>query len=324
MSLKRWFKMDKKIVLQIPTWLGDAVMATPAIENIIQHFGDDYKYIVLGSSVSVKIFEFHPKISQIIVDDTKKGGFRYLNIYNLAKSFGRVDVFFSFRRSFSARILQFFVNSKAKYGYKRLTSEQIHLVLRYNDFVNHTLKTNYQAGDLKIYTSSSLTPNTYHLPPKKLGLNPGATYGSAKRWYPKEFALVAKELSKEYDILIFGGPTEVEQAGEIEKYLQELGVTNYTNLAGKTTVTELIEYIKNLDLFITNDSGPMHLAAAFKVKTVAIFGPTKHMETHQWNNPNEIIVRHDIECAPCMKRVCPLGHHECMKKITASDVLERL
>ncbi|QOG11449.1 lipopolysaccharide heptosyltransferase II [Arcobacter sp. FWKO B] len=330
--------MDKKIVIQIPTWLGDAVMATPAIENIIGHFGDDYKYIILGSNVSVKIFEFHPKISQIIVDDTKKGGFRYLNIYNLAKSFGRVDTFFSFRRSFSARILQFFVNTKRKYGYKRLTSEQIHLVLRYNDFVNHSLKTNYKAGDLKIYTKSSPikigvpksgTPDlsglkNSSLSPKLLGLNPGATYGSAKRWYPKEFALTAKELSKDYDILIFGGPTEVEQAGEIEKYLQEFGVTNYTNLAGKTTVTELIEYIKNLDLFITNDSGPMHLAAAFKIKTVAIFGPTKHIETHQWNNPNEIIIRKEIECAPCMKRVCPLSHHNCMKQIKSSDVLERL
>ncbi len=321
MSLKRWFKMDKKIVMQIPTWLGDAVMATPAIENIIQHFGDSYKYIVLGSNVSVKIFEFHPKISQIIVDETKKGGSRYLNIYNLAKSFGKVEVFFSFRRSFSARVLKFFVSARQKYGYKRLTKEQIHLVLRYNDFVNHCLKTNYQAGDLKIYTNS-----TFNIQHSKslLGLNPGATYGSAKRWYPKEFALTAKELSKEYDILIFGGPTEVEQAREIEKYLKSFGISNYTNLAGKTTVTKLIEYIKNLDLFITNDSGPMHLAAAFKIKTVAIFGPTKHIETHQWNNPNEIIIRKDMECAPCMKRVCPLGHHECMKQITSSDVLEKL
>jgi len=323
MSLKRWFKMDKKIVIQIPTWLGDAVMATPAIENIIEHFGSDYKYIILGSNVSVKIFEFHPKVSQTIIDDTKKGGSRYVNIYNLAKSFGKVEVFFSFRRSFSARVLKFFVNAKEKYGYKRLTKEQIHLVLRYNDFVNHSLKTNYKANDLKIYTDNNLKFKIQHSK-LLLGLNPGATYGSAKRWYPREFALTARELSKDYDILIFGGPTEVEQADEIEKYLQEFGVTNYKNLAGKTTVTELIEYIKSLDLFITNDSGPMHVAAAFKIKTVAIFGPTKHIETHQWNNPNEIIIRKDIECAPCMKRVCPLGHHECMKQITSSDVLEKL
>jgi len=315
--------MDKKIVIQIPTWLGDAVMATPAIENIIEHFGSDYKYIILGSNVSVKIFEFHPKVSQTIIDDTKKGGSRYVNIYNLAKSFGKVEVFFSFRRSFSARVLKFFVNAKEKYGYKRLTKEQIHLVLRYNDFVNHSLKTNYKANDLKIYTDNNLKFKIQHSK-LLLGLNPGATYGSAKRWYPREFALTARELSKDYDILIFGGPTEVEQADEIEKYLQEFGVTNYKNLAGKTTVTELIEYIKSLDLFITNDSGPMHVAAAFKIKTVAIFGPTKHIETHQWNNPNEIIIRKDIECAPCMKRVCPLGHHECMKQITSSDVLEKL
>ena len=323
MSLKRWLKMDKKIVIQIPTWLGDAVMATPAIENIIEHFGSDYKYIILGSNVSVKIFEFHPQISQTIVDNTKKGGSRYVNIYNLAKSFGKVEVFFSFRRSFSARVLKFFVNAKEKYGYKRLTKEQIHLVLRYNDFVNHSLRTDYKDNDLKIYTDNNSKFNIQHSK-LLLGLNPGATYGSAKRWYPREFALTAKELSKDYDILIFGGPTEVEQANEIEYYLKEFGVSNYTNLAGKTTVSELIGHIKNLDLFITNDSGPMHVAAAFKIKTVAIFGPTKHIETHQWNNPNEIIIRKDIECAPCMKRVCPLGHHECMKQIISSDVLEKL
>jgi heptosyltransferase-2 len=66
----------------------------------------------------------------------------------------------------------------------------------------------------------------------------------------------------------------------------------------------------------------MHVAAAYQVPTVAIFGPTKHKETSQWKNHKSIIVREDIECAPCMKRECPLKHHECMKKITAAQVIE--
>jgi heptosyltransferase-2 len=66
----------------------------------------------------------------------------------------------------------------------------------------------------------------------------------------------------------------------------------------------------------------MHVAAAYQVPTVSIFGPTKHTETSQWMNEKSAIVRHEMECAPCMRRECPLGHHECMKSIEASEVIE--
>jgi len=80
--------------------------------------------------------------------------------------------------------------------------------------------------------------------------------------------------------------------------------------------------ISNLDLFITGDSGPMHVAAAFQVPTVAIFGPTKDNETSQWMNEKSLIVKKDLDCQPCMKRTCPLGHHDCMNLIKAEDVLK--
>jgi heptosyltransferase-2 len=68
----------------------------------------------------------------------------------------------------------------------------------------------------------------------------------------------------------------------------------------------------------------MHLAAAFEIKTVAIFGPTKYKETHQWMNKNEILINLHLECSPCMKRTCPLKHHKCMKDITAQMVLDKI
>ena len=99
-------------------------------------------------------------------------------------------------------------------------------------------------------------------------------------------------------------------------------MTNYQNLAGNTTIPELISRISNLDLFITGDSGPMHVAAAFQVPTVAIFGPTRDKETSQWMNDKSIIVKQNLNCQPCMKRTCPLQHHDCMKLITAVEVLD--
>ena len=166
----------------------------------------------------------------------------------------------------------------------------------------------------------SIEPKQFEKP--MLGINAGATYGNAKRWYPERFAAVAKEYSNRFDILIFGGPNEVKMAQEIEEHLLSLNVQNYTNLAGKTNIKELCENIGGCSLFITNDSGPMHVAAAYQVPTISIFGPTNHKETSQWNNEKSRIVRHDIECAPCMKRECPLKHHACMQEITADKVIE--
>lgn len=289
-------------------------MATPAIENLIKTY-PDAEITLLGSFVSTQAFQGYPNIKRVIVDDTKKSGNRYKNLISLAKSIGRVDLAISFRRSISSKFMMFFIKAKKKFNYRRLTKKEIHLCIRYNDFVNKVLNLQNEVGDLKLY----FKPFNYGKP--TLGINPGATYGSAKRWYPEEFAKIAIEMSKKYDIVIFGGPAETNIAKDIETELVSKGITNYQNLAGKTTIPELIEKIAGLDLFITNDSGPMHIAAAYKVKTIAIFGPTKFTETNQWNNPNGEIVTKNLDCAPCMKRVCPLKHHNCMKNITAADVL---
>ncbi|WP_323587940.1 glycosyltransferase family 9 protein [Aliarcobacter butzleri] len=306
--------MIKEIFIEIPSWLGDAIMATPAIENLIKTY-PDAQITLLGSFVSTQAFQGYPNIKRVIVDDTKKSGNRYKNLISLAKSIGRVDLAISFRRSISSKFMMFFIKAKKKFNYRRLTKKEIHLCIRYNDFVNKVLNLKNEVGDLKLY----FKPFNYDKP--TLGINPGATYGSAKRWYPEEFAKIAIEMSKKYDIVIFGGPSETNIAKDIENELVSKGITNYQNLAGKTTIPELIEKIAGLDLFITNDSGPMHIAAAYKVKTIAIFGPTKFTETNQWNNPSGEIVTKNLDCAPCMKRVCPLKHHNCMKNITAADVL---
>ena len=306
-----------KIFIEVPTWLGDAIMTTPAIQNIIQQY-PNAKIIMLGSYVSIQALGNFENVQKVIIDESKKGGNRYLNLIKIAKEVGAVDLAFSFRRSFSSKFMMFFIKAQQKFSYKRLVKEQIHQAIRYNDFVNHSLKTSFETLDLKL----NFTPFNYKN--KTLGINPGATYGSAKRWYPNEFAKVAIEKASSHDIVIFGGPSEKDIAKDIENELIANGITNYKNLAGQTTIPELIEKIAALDIFITNDSGPMHIAASFKVNTYAIFGPTRFKETNAWNNPNEHIITKNLECAPCMKRSCPLGHHDCMKLITAQDVLKAM
>ena len=301
----------KKILIELPTWLGDSVMTTPAIENLVKHF-NDVEITLLGSSISIEALKNHPNVIKTYVLDKK-----FINLYKVLKDFEKFDVFFSFRNSFRAKFIKFCISSKSKYQFDKKIYNKDHQVEKYNNFINNSLKINTNAGRLILNTEnqSKVRKN------KLLGINPGASYGSAKRWYPKEFADVAIGLSNQYDIIIIGGPGEKDIAKDIEKYLIKKGVNNYQNLAAKTTIKGLISQIANLDLFITGDSGPMHLAAALQIPTVAIFGPTEDKVTSQWMNDKSIIVKKNLECQPCMKRECPLKHHNCMKLIESAEVL---
>ena len=304
-----------KVLIELPTWLGDCVMATPAIENIV-NFYNGVQITFIGSFVSIEAMKNHPKSVKTVVLDKK-----YSALYKTAKNLGKFDAFFSFRGSFRTKFLKFFISAQNKYQFDKNKHIKYHQVKKYNDFVNDALSIDTTPRKLKLCMQNQ-SSDVIQKP--LLGINPGASYGSAKRWYPQEFAKVASELSSQYDVIIFGGPGEKDIAMDIEKSLIEKGVDNYQNLAGETTIPDLINHISKLDLFITGDSGPMHVAAAFQVPTVAIFGPTKDDETSQWMNEKSIIVKKNLDCQPCMKRTCPLGHHDCMNLIKAVDVLQSI
>jgi len=301
-----------KILIELPTWLGDAVMVTPAIENLVRHLSD-VEITFLGSLISIDALKNHPKVIKTYVVEKN-----FFHLYKTLRDFEDFDVFVSFRSSFRATIIKFFISSKNKYQFNKKKYKKGHQVEKYNNFINDSFKINTIASRLILH----LGKENLNKKNKLLGINPGATYGSSKRWYPKKFADVATDLSSQYDIIIFGGPREREIANDIEQYLIKNGVSNYQNLAAKITIKELGSKIANLDLFITGDSGPMHLAAALQIPTVAIFGPTVDIETSQWMNVKSSIVKKNLECQPCMKRVCPLKHHNCMKLVEASDVLK--
>jgi heptosyltransferase II len=316
-----------RILIILPNWLGDAIMATPAIELLAQEY-PNARFTFLGSYVSIEALKHHPLCERAIVDETKKASNRFIATYKLAQELGQFSMAVSFRNQIHSSLLLRFTETvvciaRSSWHSMFLLSHtpkiktNQHLVEQYAKLAmsdNHTF--DGKIPNLNLY----IEPIQYTKP--TLGINAGATYGSAKRWYPERFAKVAHKYANSYDIIIFGGPNEVEMAGEIEENLKALGTSNYTNLAGKTNIEELCANIAGCSLFITNDSGPMHIAAAYQVPTVSIFGPTRYKETSQWMNEKSSIVRHEMDCSPCMKRECPLGHHNCMKEITAEEVIE--
>ena len=315
-----------KILIIIPNWLGDAVMATPAIELLSTYY-PNARFTFVGSYVSIEALKHHPKCEKAIVDKTKEEGSRLLATYKLAKELGEFHLALSFRNQFYSSLLLRFTktvvclaksswHSRLLLSHTPKISSQQHLVKQYAELAMiNTDSFNGEIPKLKLF----IKPEKFLKP--RLGINAGATYGSAKRWYPEKFAAVGAAFSGDYDIVIFGGPNEVEISQEIEENLLSLGVNNFTNLAGKTNIQELCANIAGCSLFVTNDSGPMHVAAAYQVPTVAVFGPTRYKETSQWMNEKSLIVRHEMECSPCMKRECPLKHHDCMKGITADEVI---
>ncbi len=156
-----------------------------------------------------------------------------------------------------------------------------------------------------------------------VGINPGAVYGSAKRWPEDRFAVIGDWAAKRWDarVVIFGSFSEREIAANVSNLMH----TNPANLCGQTTLGQAMALIKRCNLFVTNDSGLMHIAAAFNIPIVAIFGPTDHVVTSPVSRDARV-VRHSVGCSPCLKEVCPFDH-KCMLSIEPEEVwaeLERL
>ena len=152
-----------------------------------------------------------------------------------------------------------------------------------------------------------------------VGVNPGAFYGSAKRWLSERYATVLDRLinERQASVVIFGSPNEVAIAEAIQSGMRSRPVI----LSGRTELSELIAMIACCDLFLTNDSGPMHLAAALRVSTLAIFGSTDEIATGPMS-PAAVVLNKRVECSPCLLRECPIDHR-CMTRITAEEVAQQ-
>jgi heptosyltransferase II len=149
-----------------------------------------------------------------------------------------------------------------------------------------------------------------------LALNPGAAYGSAKRWHAERFADVADTLAREFQlqVALIGSGSERPISNQIRDRMK----TSAAILTGKTSLETLIGVLAESSLMITNDSGPMHIAAALGIPTVAVFGSTDERVTGPYG-PRARIVKYPVECSPCLLRDCPIDHR-CMNGVTVDDV----
>ena len=163
------------------------------------------------------------------------------------------------------------------------------------------------------------------------GLNPGAEYGSAKRWPAEHFVAAAREVQSRTGCLwvLFGGPGDVALAGEIERSLASNASrrkgARVVNLAGRTTLRQLCAALRACRVVLTNDTGPMHLAAAVGTRVVALFGSTSPELTGPGlpGDPRHRLLRTDVPCRPCFRRECPIDFR-CLRGLAPAAVVEQI
>jgi heptosyltransferase-2 len=151
-----------------------------------------------------------------------------------------------------------------------------------------------------------------------IGVSPGAAYGTAKRWLPERFAESANSVASELGaaVAIFGSKDERALCESVAASI----TARVKNFAGETSLAEFIDLAAACRVYLTNDSGAMHIASALGVPTVAVFGATDDVATGP-TGPLAKVVREPVECSPCLKRECPIDHR-CMTRVSAARVAE--
>ncbi len=310
-----------RILVRSPNWLGDAVMAVPAVRAIKRGRPDAHVTVAVPARIA-DVWRLVDAVDEIVPLPERS----LFGAARLLRSRGPFDVAILFPNSLRAALESWLAGVPRRAGqrghHRRLFLNQIirerelpgpprHQADRYLRMV-HRLGAPTGAADL----FAPASPPPAAAGPARIGLCPGAEYGPAKRWLPERFADVVSTLSAESDAewMIFGTARDRPVAEKIAG----LARGRITNLAGRTTLGELIEHLQSCRVLLTNDTGTMHLAALLGVPTVAIFGSTEPRLTGPMGGGHTVL-RHHVECSPCFLRECPIDFR-CMKAVTAPEV----
>jgi heptosyltransferase-2 len=326
-------KQIKKIMVRSTNWVGDAVMTTPAMGALRAAF-PEAEIVVVANPLVAELFRQHPYCNRVLVYDSKgpHEGFRGLWRFSRVLRREEFDLAVLLQNAIEAALMAFLAGIPRRAGYRRdargpllthgVPFGKAELLLHHTDYYLQMLdRIGISGGDGRLCLECSEDELAWAR--EELGsgtwvaVNPGAAYGSAKRWFPERFAETANRLVEEYGvkIVLTGGPGEKEIGNDIAGAMS----SEPLNLIGRTNIRQLMALLSGVRLMITNDSGPMHVGAAFGVPIVAVFGPTDHTTTSPLAD-NCRIVRKDADCSPCLLRQCPTDHR-CMKAIGAEDVL---
>jgi heptosyltransferase-2 len=329
------------LLVRATNWLGDAVMTTPALAAVREGF-PDARIVLLARPLVAELFRHHPDVDEVMVYERPgrhEGALGRLRLAGEVRR-RRFDGALLLQNAFDAALIAFLGRIPERAGYPTdgrrflltlpvpltpaiLERHEVEYYLCLLDGlgiprpvpVSLKLGVTNQERETMVTRLASLG---IERGAPIVAINPGATYGSAKRWYPDRFAAVADALSAEWGarVVVVGSAAEAPLAGEIEAATRNPPV----NLAGKTTVRELMALLSLSSFLVTNDSGPMHIGAALGVPLVAIFGPTDWRRTSPWSERAKV-VRVEIDCSPCRLRVCDRGH-ECMLGVTPGMVVD--
>ena len=323
----------QKILIRGPNWVGDAVLAIPAMKAMRRHFPKAEITLLVRPWVA-GLFTFAPFIDKIWSQDKPSGLASWTRITRDIRD-RAFDLALLLPNSFESALMIFLGGVPRRIGYatdgrRWLLTDSItrshdrqHQTLYYLDLVN-TLSAVNDAPSIEIQATKEERTNarkllmTEGIPSDSpfLVLNPGAAYGSAKRWHEDRFADAADVLACEFQlqVALIGSEAERPSAERIRGRMKGPAAI----LNGRTSLEALIGVLAESSLMITNDSGPMHMAAALGVPTVAVFGSTDEKVTGPYG-PRTRIVKYPVECSPCLLRDCPIDHR-CMNGVTVENV----
>lgn len=312
-----------KILVKAANWLGDAVMSLPTLRSL-REMVPRARVTVLTKPAFADLYAGAPYVDEVLPHERGGVGRWMRSVRALRK--GRYDLALLLPRSFSSALLVWSARIPRRVGYggegrAALLTDALprpgrreHRVLYYHALLG-------ALGEAPAVRPPKLEPRPEaeewarrEMPGGPwIGINPGATYGVAKQWFPEKYVELGRRLGRRGRLVVVGGPAEAELG---ERVARETGAID---LSGRTSVSQLAAAIARCALFVTNDTGPMHVADAVGVPIVAVFGPTDWVTTPPFGKKHTI-VRHEIDCSPCLKRTCPLGHHDCMKKVSVEQV----
>lgn len=325
------------IIVRAPNWIGDAVMGTPIFTDLKAHFPNAALTVMCKPSIGT-LLQNNPYIDELFIFKRQSGWISHVHQPDIIEplQFGKYDLGILLTNSFSSAWWFWRGNVQNRIGYKgNLRNfllnialpfpenlENQHQVLTYkmllqplNIPISNTLPEVFVSEDELINAKlllSEFNVTTEHI---LIGINPGAAYGSAKCWPPNRFKALAKKLVENSNIrvIFFSDQAGAALVNDICSEMPE----SVINLAAKTSLRELMALIKTCNVFITNDSGPMHIASALGIPLIALFGSTSEIKTGPYNG-GKVIHKH-VECSPCYKRSCPIDFR-CMNQIEVNEV----